>query len=91
MKKELHIPKHIAIIMDGNRRWAQAHFLPVVAGHNKVANEILEPLIYHASELGVQVVTLWAFSTENLKTYLNNFKGEKFHITTYSTLMHQLT
>jgi undecaprenyl diphosphate synthase len=75
MKNDGFIPNHIAIIMDGNRRWAKAHFLPVVAGHNKVANEILEPLIYHASELGVQVVTLWAFSTENWERNKSEVSG----------------
>lgn len=59
------VPKHIAIIMDGNRRWAREHGLPILAGHQKVANEILEPLIEHAAKRGVKYVTLWAISTEN--------------------------
>jgi undecaprenyl diphosphate synthase len=59
------IPKHIAIIMDGNRRWAKAHGLPPLAGHERVANEILEPLVEHAAKRGVKYITFWAFSTEN--------------------------
>lgn len=61
----LLIPKHIAIIMDGNRRWAREHGLPAVAGHQKVVNGVLEPLIEHAAKLGISYVTLWAFSTDN--------------------------
>lgn len=59
------IPQHIAIIMDGNRRWARAHKLPIVAGHQKVANDVLEPLVEYAAKLGIQYMTFWAFSTEN--------------------------
>lgn len=59
------IPKHIAIILDGNRRWAKAHGLPILAGHQKVANEILEPLVEYAAKQGVKFITFWAFSTEN--------------------------
>lgn len=59
------VPKHIAIIMDGNRRWAREHGLPTLAGHKKVADEILEPLVEHAAKKGVSYITFWAFSTEN--------------------------
>lgn len=65
MDNAQHTPVHIAIIMDGNRRWAKAHGLPVLAGHQKVADEILEPLVEHAAERGVKYITFWAFSTEN--------------------------
>lgn len=64
-QQSLTIPKHIAIIMDGNRRWAKAHGLPILAGHRKVADDILEPLIEYAAKQGVKYLTLWAFSTEN--------------------------
>jgi len=60
-----HIPSHIAIVMDGNRRWAKDHSLNVLAGHQKVADEILEPLVEHAAARGVKYITFWAFSTEN--------------------------
>jgi undecaprenyl diphosphate synthase len=59
------IPKHIAIIMDGNRRWARAQGLPVLSGHAKVADDILEPLVEYAADKGVEYITFWAFSTEN--------------------------
>lgn len=59
-----HIPQHIAIIMDGNGRWAKKRFLPRIMGHKK-GLEILEELIAHCSKLGVRYLTLFAFSTEN--------------------------
>ncbi len=59
------IPKHIAIIMDGNRRWAQKHRLPILEGHRRVANIVLEKLVEHAADRGIGYVTMWAFSTEN--------------------------
>lgn len=60
------IPKHIAIIMDGNGRWAQNRRLPRVAGH-KEGMETVKTVTKHASKLGVKVLTLYAFSTENWK------------------------
>jgi undecaprenyl diphosphate synthase len=65
MNEKSVIPNHIAIIMDGNRRWAREHGLPAIAGHQKVANEMLEPLVEHAYNKGVKILTFWAFSTEN--------------------------
>lgn len=59
------IPKHIAIIMDGNRRWAKDHGLSVLAGHRRVADDVLEPLVEYAADCGVEYLTFWAFSTEN--------------------------
>lgn len=59
------VPAHIAIIMDGNRRWARAHKLPIVEGHRRVANVVLEKLVEHAAVRGVRFLTFWAFSTEN--------------------------
>lgn len=63
--KTLSVPAHIAIIMDGNRRWAREQGLPSLAGHRKVADEVLEPLVEHAAKRGVRYLTFWAFSTEN--------------------------
>jgi undecaprenyl diphosphate synthase len=62
----LPVPKHIAIIMDGNGRWAQNRRLPRVAGH-KAGMETVKKITTHASRLGVKVLTLYAFSTENWK------------------------
>ena len=69
------IPKHIAIIMDGNRRWARAHHLPELMGHKKVSDEILEPLIEHAAKLGISHMTFWAWSTENWNRKPEEVKG----------------
>lgn len=60
-----NIPHHIAIIMDGNRRWAKDRGLPVLAGHKKVADDILIPLVEYAATKGISYLTFWAFSTEN--------------------------
>jgi undecaprenyl diphosphate synthase len=59
------IPIHIAVVMDGNRRWARERNLPAFAGHKKVTDDILEPLIEYASDIGVKYMTFWAWSTEN--------------------------
>ena len=59
-------PKHIAIIMDGNRRWAKEKKLPIKLGHKKGA-ETLEKTIRYANKLGIEYVTVYAFSTENWK------------------------
>lgn len=60
------IPRHIAIIMDGNGRWAQKRHLPRVAGH-KQGMQTVKTITIAASKLGVKVLTLYAFSTENWK------------------------
>ena len=61
----MNIPTHVAIIMDGNRRWAKEHHLPELMGHRRVADEILEPLIEHGAKIGIAYMTFWAWSTEN--------------------------
>ncbi len=58
------VPKHVAFIMDGNRRWARQNLLSLLLGHEKGAKQI-EPLIEHAVSKGVQYLTFWAFSQEN--------------------------
>lgn len=73
--KQGQIPTHIAVIMDGNRRWAKERGLPILEGHRKVADEILEPLIEHAAECGIQFMTFWAFSTENWKRSEKEVRG----------------
>ncbi len=57
-------PRHVAIIMDGNGRWAKARWLPRTAGH-RAGVAVLVPLLEAAGEVGVEAVTLYAFSTEN--------------------------
>ena len=56
---ESDLPKHVAILMDGNRRWAKAKGLPVVMGHKKVAQERVEELIEYAGELKIPFITFW--------------------------------
>ncbi len=58
------IPEHIAIIMDGNRRWAKNKELPSIAGHWKGVNALMD-IVKAASDLGVKVLTVYSFSTEN--------------------------
>jgi undecaprenyl diphosphate synthase len=65
-EKNKKIPTHIAIIPDGNRRWAKEHGLPSLEGHRRGANNF-EHLIKKARELGIKYFTGWAFSTENWK------------------------
>jgi undecaprenyl diphosphate synthase len=60
------IPQHIAIIMDGNGRWAKAKGLPRVAGH-KAGAENVRTIVKECSRLGVKTLTLYTFSTENWK------------------------
>ncbi len=61
-----NIPSHIAIIMDGNRRWAKAHNLPAIKGHEAGA-EALERVVDAAQKLGIKTITVYALSTENIK------------------------
>ena len=63
--KEL-MPKHIAIIMDGNRRWAKEKGLDPKIGH-KAGAEVLEKIASFANEIGLKYLTVYAFSTENWK------------------------
>ena len=77
-----NIPKHIAIIMDGNGRWAKMKGLPRTAGHKQGVERVKE-IVNSCADLGVKVVTFFAFSSENwnrpkrevgmLMRYLNNF------------------
>lgn len=64
-KKLSNLPKHVVIIMDGNRRWARSRGFSVLTGHNFVMDRILEPLVDRAIERGIAYLTFWAFSTEN--------------------------
>ncbi|NBQ85071.1 MAG: di-trans,poly-cis-decaprenylcistransferase, partial [Methylophilaceae bacterium] len=60
----VEIPRHIAVIMDGNGRWAKKRFLPRVAGH-KVGVETVRSMVKQCVNLGVEYLTLFAFSSEN--------------------------
>lgn len=63
---ESNIPNHIAIIMDGNRRWARSKGLPDIKGHEKGA-EVLENIVDSAEKTGVKTITVYALSTENIR------------------------
>lgn len=65
-KLDNNIPQHIAIIMDGNRRWARSHNLPDIKGH-EAGSEALEKVVDEAEKLGVKTITIFALSTENIK------------------------
>ena len=81
-----NFPKHIAIIMDGNRRWAKQKKLPIKLGH-KTGADTLEKITKYANKIGVKYLTAYAFSTENwnrteeevnalmilLQTYIDDF------------------
>lgn len=60
------MPKHIAIIMDGNRRWAKAQGKPASFGH-KAGAKTLEKIVRYANKIGLEHITVYAFSTENWK------------------------
>lgn len=65
-KSDPSIPKHLAIIMDGNGRWAKKRFLPRFVGHKKGLNSV-KRIVSYCAEIGVGSLTLFAFSTENWK------------------------
>ncbi|KHF39748.1 isoprenyl transferase [Halalkalibacter okhensis] len=63
---DINVPKHIAIIMDGNGRWAKQKGLPRIAGHRE-GMKVINKIVRKADDLGVEILTLYAFSTENWK------------------------
>ncbi len=75
MTEQSHVPQHIALIMDGNRRWARKNKLAALQGHEYVSNKMIEPLAERCIERGVKYLTLWAFSTENWNREKNEVEG----------------
>lgn len=71
------IPSHVAIIMDGNRRWAKKRKLPVIYGHKKGVDTVYR-IVKAAKELGIKYLTLYAFSTENWNRSKNEVKALMF-------------
>jgi undecaprenyl diphosphate synthase len=63
-KESAHVPQHIAIIMDGNGRWAKQRRQPRFMGH-RAGVKAVENIVQHCAELGVRVLSLFAFSSEN--------------------------
>jgi undecaprenyl diphosphate synthase len=86
MTKDKDLPRHIAIIMDGNGRWAQGKKLPRVLGHRQGAMRVKD-IVRAADELGIEFLTLFAFSAENwsrpksevdmLMRYFDDFLGRE--------------
>ncbi len=68
------VPQHVAIIMDGNGRWAQAHGKPRLAGHREGAKAVRR-IVTYAREAGVRYLTLYAFSSENWRRPATEVKG----------------
>lgn len=66
MDQEINLPQHIAIIMDGNRRWAKQRNLDIRLGHKQGA-ENLEAIAKYCNKIGIKYLTVYAFSTENWK------------------------
>lgn len=66
MNNEKNLPNHIAIILDGNRRWAKQKGLPTSLGHKEGA-KTLEKIVRYANKIGINYITVYAFSTENWK------------------------
>src|SRR5271157_5491603 len=64
LEARTNLPRHVAVIMDGNGRWAKQHGLPRVEGHRRGADSARE-IIRTAGEIGIKYLTLYAFSAEN--------------------------
>lgn len=77
-----NLPKHIAIILDGNRRWAKARGLASKEGH-KEGSENVKRITKFANKLGIKYLTLYAFSTENWKRTEEEVKGLLFLLEKY--------
>jgi undecaprenyl diphosphate synthase len=74
MATDRHVPHHIAIVMDGNGRWANRRFLPRVAGH-KQGVDALHACVKACAERGVKVLTVFAFSSENWERPADEVSG----------------
>ena len=74
MAEQVSVPRHIAIVMDGNGRWASKRFLPRIAGHNKGV-EALKRIISACPSRHVEVVTVFAFSSENWNRPVEEVSG----------------
>lgn len=68
------MPSHIAIIMDGNGRWAQQRGIPRLAGHN-AGMKAMKKIVNHSDKLGIKYLTVYAFSTENWKRSFEEVSG----------------
>ena len=69
----MKLPEHVAIIMDGNGRWAKKRHFPRIVGHQKGA-EVVHKIVKASSDMGIKVLTLYVFSTENWKRPISEVK-----------------
>ena len=74
MLDQSRLPAHVAIIMDGNGRWAKAHGVPRLMGHN-AGMESMKEIVRCSSDLGIRYLTVYAFSTENWKRSMEEVSG----------------
>ncbi|MES2949987.1 MAG: polyprenyl diphosphate synthase [Pseudomonadota bacterium] len=74
MAEQPSVPRHIAIVMDGNGRWASKRFLPRIAGHNKGV-ETLKRIVSACPSRGIDTVTVFAFSSENWNRPVEEVSG----------------
>lgn len=74
MSQQKNVPHHIAIVMDGNGRWAKKRFLPRLVGHKKGV-EAVRKIIRQCSDIGVECLTLFAFSSENWNRPIDEVNG----------------
>ena len=72
--EETRLPVHVAVIMDGNGRWAEQRGLPKYKGHEAGMDAMIE-IVRHASDIGVKHLTVYAFSTENWKRSVDEVSG----------------
>ncbi|MFY7843146.1 MAG: polyprenyl diphosphate synthase [Rhabdochlamydiaceae bacterium] len=79
---EDRIPEHVAIIMDGNRRWARKHRLPSYMGHWEGA-DVVNKILKVSADLGIKILTLYAFSTENWNRSKEEVNNLMFLLTHY--------
>lgn len=77
-----HIPRHVAIIMDGNGRWAEQRHQPRLFGHKAGVDSVRE-VVEAARKIGVEVLTLYAFSSENWKRPASEVSGLMSFLKTY--------
>jgi len=74
MSQQQHVPRHIAIVMDGNGRWAKKRFMPRLFGHRKGV-DTARKVIRRCNDVGVECLTLFAFSSENWKRPIEEVNG----------------
>ena len=84
------LPKHVGIIMDGNGRWSKKRGLPNNFGHKKGA-EVFENISRHCRDIGIPWLTVYAFSTEDLKSRLTSEEIESIKIWAKATRTQELT